>query len=77
MYSTPTQTREVNRILNEKERKPKKKTEAQIFQKNKKTHRMPDGTIMTGAKHSSYSKVVKKTGVQKKNKKKKRTYIKK
>tara|TARA_R110001632_G_scaffold59568_3_gene144756 strand:- start:54 stop:269 length:216 start_codon:yes stop_codon:yes gene_type:complete len=71
MYSTPTQTREVNRILNEKERKPKKKTEAQLF------HKMPDGTIMTGAKHSAYSKVVKKKIVQKKNKKKKSTYNKK
>ena len=73
MYSSPTQIRQINRILNEKERKPKKKTEAQLFQK-KKTHKMPDGTIMTGAKHSSYSKVVKKKSVQKKNKKKKRTY---
>jgi hypothetical protein len=76
MYSSPTQTREINRILNEKERKPKKKTEAQLFQKKKTTHRMPDGTIMTGAKHSAYSKVVKKKkkSVQKKNKKKKTTY---
>jgi len=73
MYSSPTQTREINRILNEKERKPKKKTESQLFQKTK-THKMPDGTIMTGAKHSSYSKVVKKKSVQKKNKKKKTTY---
>ena len=72
MYNSPSQTREVNRILNEKEKKPKKKTEAQIFQKKKKTHRMPDGTIMSGAKHTAYSKVVKK-----KNKKKKRTYNKK
>tara|TARA_R110000823_G_scaffold290756_1_gene409042 strand:+ start:4162 stop:4380 length:219 start_codon:yes stop_codon:yes gene_type:complete len=72
MYNSPSQTREVNRILNEKEKKPKKKTEAQIFQKKKKTHRMPDGTIMSGAKHTAYSKVVKK-----KNKKKMRTYNKK
>ena len=76
MYNTPSQTREVNRILNKKDKKPKKKTEAQIFQKKKKTHRMPDGTIMTGATHSSYSKVVKRKSVQKK-KKKMETYNKK
>lgn len=28
--------------------------------KKKATHRMPDGTIMSGAKHTSYSKVIKK-----------------
>ena len=70
MYNTPSQTREVNRILNKKDKKPKKKTEAQIFQKKKKTHRMPDGTIMTGAK------VVKRKSVQNK-KKKMETYNKK
>lgn len=72
MYNSPSQTKEINRMLNEKEKKPKKKTEAQIFQKKKATHKMPDGTIMSGAKHTAYSKVVKK-----KNKKKKRTYNKK
>tara|TARA_R110002096_G_scaffold90834_1_gene205788 strand:+ start:919 stop:1134 length:216 start_codon:yes stop_codon:yes gene_type:complete len=71
MYHTPSQTRAVNKILNTSNKKPKKKTEAQIFQKKKKqaTHKMPDGTIMTGAKHSSSSK-----SIRKKKKNKKNTY---
>jgi len=71
MYNSPSQTRALNNILNKSKKKPKKKTEEQIFQKKKKatkktTHRMPDGTIMTGAKHSASSKPI---GKKRKNKK--------
>ena len=54
-------------IVAKKDRKKPKKTLNKIFKgakktktpKTKGTHKMPDGTIMSGSKHTKNSKVVK------------------
>ena len=57
-----------NRVINKD--KKKKMGLDKIFEKlPKNSHRMPDGTIMSGSKHSSKSKVLGKLKM-KKNKKK-------
>lgn len=60
-----------------KEPLTKAKAEAQmkaveISEKKQKTHKMPDGTVMSGAKHSKDSKVISKS--KKPNKKNNKSY---
>ena len=43
----------------DKEKKKKKKTENEMFYNKSNTHKMPNGKVMSGRKHSKTSKIVK------------------
>ena len=61
MYQSKEQEDKIKKTMDKKTTKAKKKTEKEIFVVKKKkqaTHKMPDGKIMTGAKHSSSSKPI-------------------